>query len=324
MKKPVRQICAFSCFFALLAQAQAPQRTLGQPNLSVNFESPIVGMEPRYENGFVAVIEGGAKPGVSLFSGTGRLLWRNDLSLPDSVQIQPSDVSVSPSGLVAVATAALHSNGVTASTIFLFDKAGPPVRLLRTNPFLTIRIALSPDGYIWTLGRNREAQARREDYGVVQKYSLDGRLQGHYVMRSTFPGKRHPGLHEMPSGISALRATRNRVGAYIPTEREWIELGHDGNIIGRWSPSPPFRALQGEVSEVAFTYSGSVYANLILASRNVLCQLDKSGEVWEPIGGSGYEVGRRLPEALHLLGTDGHKLAFRGRNGNVLWFEEPR
>lgn len=313
-----------ACLVATTTGSQAPGKRLGQLTRSVAPEE-IAGAELRCENGFIAVLDRGPDSRVLLYGSRGSIERTHSLSVPDSVKMNPRSVSISRQGLLAVATAALKSDGTTASLILLFNKPGPPSRVVRTDPFAVFRVALAPDGYLWGFGKDLEAESRGSDYPVFQKFTPEGRLVGQFVMRSTFPSRLHPALHGgRGSGFCEFRATRNGVGAYIPHEREWIELDNSGNLVGRWKPPAPWGATGGEVEAVAFTDSGSVYAHWFIGSRRVLCLLDRSAGVWEPIEGTDYQLGGALPLGVLLLGNDGNQLVFQGTGRKLLWFDEPR
>jgi len=321
---PYTRLAVLGLLVGLCAWTQVPGRRLGQFTRSV-VPDRIAGAELRCENGFIAVFDLNDSPRVLVYGRTGLLERAHDLALPDTLRFSPNDVSVSANGLVAVAGSAVSAEGAVASVIFLFQKPGPPTRVIRTNPFDPIRIALSRDGHLWVFGRDPQAEKRREDYPVFQRYTLDGRLTGQFVMRSTFPSRTHPAMHGgRNGGVSCLRAARQGIGAYTAVEREWIELDGGGSLVGRWKPRPPLGASDCSVERVAVTDSGSVYAQLLLGSRRVLCRLDRSGEVWEPIDGTDYELKGPIPVATQLFGVDGDQLVYRGPTRELLWFDEPR
>lgn len=317
--------CLLTCFPTLYMRGQGPGKRLGQLTRSVAPEE-IAGSELRCENGSIAILDRSPNPRVLLYGSRGTTERTHDLALPDSLKTNATSVSISRQGVLAVAASALRSDGTTASLILLFDKPGSPSRVIRTDPFAAYRVALAPDGYLWAFGRDRDAESHGKDYPVFQKLTPDGRVIGQFVMRSTFPNTLyHPALHGgRRGGLCELRATRNGVGAYIPNEREWIELDNSGSIVGRWKPPAPWGASDGMVEAVAFTDSGSVYTHWLIGSRRVLCLLDRAAGVWEPVEGTDYQLGGPLPLPVLLLGSDGNQLVFQGTGRKLLWFEEPR
>jgi hypothetical protein len=268
-----------------------------------------------------------SNPRVLLFDRSGHLERTNELTVPDAVRIHIGDAAVSPQGVVAVQEGAARSDGTWVSMIVIFNKPGAPSLIIRTNPYGAGRLAFSPDGSLWALVWNREAEDRGEDYGIFRKYMPDGRIAGQFVMRSTFPIRGNPATDGLGprGGFSYLRATRNAVGAYLPLVGEWIELDNSGKLLGRWQTKAPSSAADSYVAVVGFTASGSVYAQLEAdGAKRVLCRLDKSSGFWEPIGGSEYQVGRFSPIPPFFYGADGNQLVFGGAERGLVWFDEPR
>ncbi|GEM_PF-4189245 len=312
-------------------------KTLGQPVRSAQFAAEIAGREPRCENGFCLVHDLSA-PTITIYRSNGTVLRTNDLGVPGSVDIHPMDMSISRSGLLAASAGALNADGSRASLIMLFTQPGPPSVVIRTDPFVPIRIVLSQDGHVWALGWNPGAEANvpwpgtlptrgpQKDYGVFQEYTLDGQLAGEFVMRSTLP--RQPLPHAIAEGsLCALRASATSIGAYVPASREWIEIQNNGNGVSRLSVQPPSStsAKAARLGHLAITDSGSIYANWSV-NPTTLYVLNRGTATWQPISGTSPMV---TPEFTlrDFIGCDGNLLLFKGGpvpdSKSVVWFNEP-
>lgn len=290
------------------------------------------GVQAHCENGYFAALAGvikarrepGEKPHVVVYDRNGVLEHDDEIVVADAVDVQAYDVSVSRQGLVAVSAAAIRADGAVANLILLFEKPGPPTRLIRINPFYARLLALSPDGAIWAFGRDVEAERRNQNYAVFQKYDLDGHLLGKFVMRSTFPGGDEPSDHQgKGGGISFLLASKAGMAAYASAYGEWIELDNSGNVLGRWKAKFPDGAAEAHALRAAFTDSGGAYMQFLMesAGQAATCRLDRRAGVWQPL--HAYRPGTESPSVRSLVGADGNRLVFRAADSHMYWFDEP-
>ncbi len=317
--------------------AQESGKRLGQPLHSVRFAVEIGGKEPRCENGFCLVHDNDS-PRILIYDSSGLLLRSNDLQAPGFSDVSPWDMTISRSGLLAASAGAVSSDGRTSSFILLFDQSGPPKTVIRTDPFVALRIVLSHDGFVWALGVDPDKEDRvpwpgaswargpRTDYSVFRRYTLEGRPAGEFIARSSLP--QNPRPHESSrEALAVLRASETGIGAYIPASREWVDLKNNGEEIGRFTvppPLPPHPELNA--SEFGVTDSGGVYAFWCLRSECSLYQLNRLERRWDPIEGSARRTGPPL-RIFGFLGSDGNRLLFKGGPvadfQSVVWFNEP-
>ncbi len=263
----------------------------------------------------------------------------NDLRIPDAADVRPWDMSIARTGLLAVSAGALNHDGSKASLIMLFEDAGPPKRVIRTDPFVPIRITLSHDGHIWALGWNPSAEKTvpwpgthsrfpPKDYGVFQKYSLDGRLVGEYVMRSSLPIEPLP--HATARGeLCGIRASATSVGADVPAADEWMGIPNKGGgeISGQKITRTSGKADDPPTLDyLAVTDSGGVYGAWSSGVGSTLYVLNRETGEWDLVAGSATARGNSF-RLVHFLGSDGNRLVFKGGPvadfKSVVWFDQP-
>lgn len=106
-----------------------------------------------------------SEPLVSVFDASGTNVLSSRIAVPETSRNEVSDVTISESGLVAVA-GALQS----AAYIAFLDAAGSMRLLLPTSPFAAYRDCFADDGTLWALGRQRAVYA-----SVVAQQTVAGR-----------------------------------------------------------------------------------------------------------------------------------------------------
>lgn len=87
-----------------------------------------------------------------------------------------------------------------------------------------MKVAISAEA-VWALGFDHDArEARRQDYLVVEKYTLDGRRVGSFLPRTSFPRNQEPAFNSGVGAPTSIAAYGDRIGIYSSTSHEWIEL----------------------------------------------------------------------------------------------------
>lgn len=147
---------------------------------------------------------------------------------------------------------------------------------------------------------------------------LDGR-KGDRRLSSTvlFPS---PGLQPSAEISQERRITisSDRVGIEATSgdsgnQREWIELGLNGELLGRWRLDPSDR-----FPGVAFTSDNQVYVHRFDGDAKLwrVFRLNREKSTWDAVS---------VPN-LHLYGTDGDKLVFADWLNGVMhlsWYTQP-
>jgi hypothetical protein len=231
-------------------------------------------------------------------------------------------------GRVKVESVAVDSGGTLAiawldqpnAGIDIRDSSGNLVRSIDTGRYLPMHLSFG-DHSLWAFGSEWDADREwgfpAKDYQSVRKYSMDGKEIGAYLPRSLFPS---PGLQPSAEIWQERRitVTSDRVGVeatsgVLGTQREWIELGLNGDLLGRWKLDP-----SNQPGSVAFTSDNQVYLprwDPGTRSGRVF-RLNREKSTWEVVSAPN----------LHLYGADGDKLVFANWDGFVMhlsWYPQP-
>lgn len=177
------------------------------------------------------------------------------------------------------------------------------------------------DRALWAFGwqgdAGREWGFAAKDYQTLRKYSLDGKEIGAYLPRSLFPS---PGLQPGEERWQERRitVTSDRVGVEatsgdLGTQREWVELGLNGDVLGRWKLDPSDRP-----GSVALASDDQVYVPRLDSDAKSwrVFRLNREKSTWEALSAPN----------LELYGADGDKLVFADWAGGVMhlsWYPQP-
>lgn len=227
-----------------------------------------------------------------------------------------NSAAVDAEGNVAI-TAVLTTGRGSAGGIVILDPAGNRKRVLTTDRFRPTYVCFAPQGDLWVFGWQKDAddpsREDRKDYAQVWRFSRDGREAGKYLPRSEFPGWAAP--FGPGRGFWRVQALQDRIGAFIypnhsGLEPQWIEMGVDGKLIGRWAI--------GEMPNGGFAYTSDARLFSKAWRENgqvpMLRTFDRSTGAWVPIRHpENPEFARGL-----LLGSDGEDLVFASPWGNQL------
>ncbi|HWT78754.1 MAG TPA: hypothetical protein VN648_08110, partial [Candidatus Methylomirabilis sp.] len=177
------------------------------------------------------------------------------------------------------------------------DREGKLKTYISTAPYMPFHVCFGPDHSIWAIGQVRNGKAKgAADYFVLHHYSREGQELGAFLPRSSLDKDDIAEPAEIFVGVALLRATSERIGAYLfyggRRKGPWIEFGLDGKEIGRWKLPDGF---DGHVR--AFTRGGQVYAS----GLSGLFVLDHSTGKWNPV---------QSPSEGILLSADGDDLVY--------------
>ena len=158
----------------------------------------------------------------------------------------------------------------------MLDRSGKEIRFVETDRYMPAHVCFDAKHALWTFGWQRDIARNgaedSQDYFLFRKYSVDGKQLGAYALRSLFP---KPGLEPgAPSGgLWRLRISDDRTGAIAYSGQtsgnpEWIEVGLDGGLIGRWKLGPPSRRSHMCSKTIAHArYGRHCSANFSIAAR---------------------------------------------------------
>jgi hypothetical protein len=195
------------------------------------------GPVPTFDQGYLLFIVRPA--GVEVWGPDGSQRFFATVENPPGASV--SSVAVDSDGSVAAGLAFLGSQGANGGIAY-FDASGRQTRFVNTGKYMPAHVCFDRDHSLWTFGWQRDSSGDHEeptDYMMFRKYSADGLEAGRYGPGSMFPAQGlQPGLASL--GALRLRVANDRVGALAyfgktsSENRDWIELGLDGRLIGKW------------------------------------------------------------------------------------------
>ena len=321
------------------ARIEGGTSVLGAPSRETYFpERFFQSFPPHFNRGFLLFCEKIPlpAPAIAVCDRGGQPVYEITFRLPETVGASLGDMAVDEEGTVVVCGASGNEDGRVARYLALLDPAGNVTRVIRTNPFQAHEICFAPDNTIWTMGKNimmRDGEPREwsEDHEVFHHYSREGRLLG---KADVFGSTLIHGRNAFASGLHCLRASDNRVGAWMDGRvfrsdmNEWIELDMQGQVLGRYTVQIPWEQKhplehRKMLIGIAFTSANELYASFQTQDPawRGLARFDRSTSNWEPV--PGYVRSHDESDRLQLLGADGDELVFRLSNGNLAWYPAP-
>jgi hypothetical protein len=323
-------LCAILVAAALQAQDGNPvQYTTMNPCLHGGC------LSPKFDKGYFIQLHdypGSVPPdGYELWGPDGSFLYNINIIAPDGTSAHVHDVAVDRDGTAIAATWYGGYGGnapVAGGGIAVIDPAGKQLSFIATGRWIPANPGFGPDHSIWVSGTQFEPfpsdRPSRADYQLLRKYSREGKLLGEFLPRSSFP----PGLDPAGAGsmqVGAIQAASDRIGVVMYPGKlanfpEWVELGLDGTVIGRWKLGPDHTSdpvthnqTQSRTS-LAFTTDGrlSTQVDEYPARSHQILIFDRSTSSWQPA-----DPALKVPPGSYLVGADGNDLAFEQRGGVV-------
>jgi hypothetical protein len=295
----------------LLAILSLPAWSASGPVLEASSQAIIGRTMPGFYNGFLyACVPDHI---VTLFAPDGHEVLTLPIQGRGNGKVSVESVAIDSDGTLAVAWADSPSAGID-----IRDSLGNLVRSIDTGKYLPMHLSFG-DHSLWAFGFQLDADRAwgvpAKDYQTVRKYSTDGKQIGAYLPRSLFP----PGLQPAEERWQERRitVTNDRVGVVadsgnVGTQREWVELGLNGDLLGRWKLDP------STSGGVAFTSDNHVYVHRFdrAAKSWRVFRLNREKSTWEAVSAPN----------LDLYGADGDKLVFAEWPNGVMhlsWYPQP-
>jgi hypothetical protein len=269
-----------------------------------------------YGGGGLVVAEGDmAEPSVfSVYGANGNLLFHVPLKIPGASRVVVYDYSRTSTGIL-VACGFAESPGVQrAPYLTWFSADGSSQKVIRTDPYYPFLCAGAPDGSLWTVGleMNADLQEKPEhrESPVLRRFAPDGRQLGAWLPRSSFPGSA-----ELVRGF--LVASNKRVGwlrwsADSGLEGVYAEITPEGEITSfPLKQVPGFKAGIGAFSGMALTADGDALVAAVPSDKTeatAVLWLDRSKAEWRrvsvPVAAS--------PPFFHIYGADTELALYAG------------
>ncbi len=245
-------------------------------------------------------------PNVWLWGPDGQLRWQATVFPKGSLRGLIWNVAARATGDAVVASSFVDMTGRMAHSLCVVGEDGAVGDFIRTNPFSPREVCFGPGDSIWTLGRNIEAENEGRDHDLFARYDTAGSLLNTLVPRSTFADGTHPTNWGGRGKGVFIRASADRIGAYLGRAEEWLEFSPDGSPQGRWNASTQAGRA---VTSVALTDSPGVFAWQHKGAQSGLYQFDHANSQWVAVEETLGESQR--PALGPLLGSDGDQLVLR-------------
>jgi hypothetical protein len=231
------------------------------------------------------------------------------VTIPEAVEVFIRGAARSADGTVVVCGMAIDRDGRRSHYLATFDTGGSMRMLVRTDLYKPYRVAVAPDGSIWTAGveASDQAPAASKDpaadvlkpylaSGVIRHFDASGRLLASFVPQNTV---RH--LFDLTHPRNYLVTGGGRVAWYSAEDRRYVEIDGDGRETDFTTQLP---ASGAEVTGIAIVDNGTVFAAVNYGSggsrEHVICQLDRSTRSWVPV--------RREASYVLIYGAEGDVL----------------
>lgn len=240
MAATVALILAANPGVALVAQ-QSPTR------IAIGVSAPPQGRGVKVENGYVVVwrlrTENRDEDQVGVFTRFGsKLLSLNPLrSVADARSVSIHDVSVGPTGLVAVAAVFVDSRQRPAASLLLYSSTGGLVHAFRMDPDKEIRkVEVDPQEEIWAFGMG----AGGKDPATVSllvNYDREGNVMEQFLPRSAFPLDAQV-VEEGPGsgGEVSFGLADGKLWFWLPASRKLGTISRDGTGLRVFDTGLPY------------------------------------------------------------------------------------
>jgi hypothetical protein len=270
---------------------------------------------------------------------SGKILFRNTVWIADAAAVQTIGSAVSKDHLVAVSGFASSPSMAEKDFVQEIRPDGSVLRVIQTGNFLAFNLAYDAKGDLWMAGSPLAEGSSWPSHNVLRRYR-QGELQAEYLpyeefqkrYEATTSHKSHPAMHGS-EGRAFLLPLREGVGLWSPGTHEWIEIGTDGVVQGRWQAAVPKPSSSGSVTGpttnrptimklygLAVTTSGEVIASVWEKGvRNGMYRLDKATSSWQEIA-----VKTDDPNSIgYVAGADGESVVYRDNAGLGGWSVSP-
>src|SRR5277367_6253667 len=133
---------------------------------------------------YVEVLNDGTpKPDLQAFDISGKQILAAKIDIPNAQFVRVRGVSRGSDGSTAVCGFFVYDDGHKRAFFTLVDAEGKTHRVIETDPYIPYRIALSPDGTIWTVGNLTARQLVRQGTSdpdpkgaAIRHFDKDGKL----------------------------------------------------------------------------------------------------------------------------------------------------
>ncbi len=308
-------VLMFSCASALtwiVAKADGPGIHLVRQSSTDRIDEINGHWVYRWRCGAYLLIDGmgGMPPVFYTLNREGRWTDTAQFRNPESTNFYTFDYDREADGTIVFSGQTETEPRVVAPFLAWTSADGKIQHLVRTGHYFPYKLAVAPDGTIWTLGYemvnlDHEDPAVNKEAHVVRHFDRAGNLIG-----SAFPQSQFTRDDYFRIGHSLLVATQNRLGWYGP--RSWNPPMYTEILLDTMTmktyPGAPTNSRSDLAEELAMTSSGAAAVSVDHPPGDRTTYiLDRSSSRWMPVSVppmGGYKF------TPMLIGSDGDNLVF--------------
>jgi hypothetical protein len=335
-----RSVSAFVVLFSSLAISQSltqpTPHPVSQPQQSSSMLTdssyqasfpPVVAnglVTAKWEHGrMVGFGTGSTLEPIELYDKSGSLIFAAPIKIEDATKFYVRDVSVSTSGTVAVAMAAVTGDGAIADLIAEIQGDGIH-RIIRTSPFRAAQICTTDDGMVWAYGWERDSTGvdRHGDHAMLREFSFE-----HGQLRSAMKRSEV----QLPPGVPVtgsrqevkLLCGREKLVLLNGAVREIVEYDLQHSSVSKANlPELPQNIPLTSITGAALSASGQLYVSTQQSGNSAQTGIfrlnwkTQTAPTWDVVA-----FGPSSGKWFRLLGSDGEALVYsRGvRSSAVYW-----
>lgn len=308
-----------TAFGAVFCLSLVGGQSLTAPSLAptadgrIGYDIKTANLWPVWSGGALNVIENNdtAAPRFLAFDRTGRQVSSAILRIPLATKISVNGFGRTAEGVMLICGQSWDDDGREAAFISWISPDGKTEQTVRTSPYTPYRLAVAPDGSVWTVGleyvnRSEKDPSVNVNAGVIRHFDSSGKAIGAFLPRSLVP--------RGPDGIGLngrfLAAARDRVGWISENGRAYVEVSSDGAV--KYYPGLARTSVQSPTG-LALTEDGGTFLSTEIPATATsprswrLYQLDHARPAWVRVVVPG-EAGAASWGAIY--GAEGNMLAW--------------
>jgi len=221
----------------------------------------------RWSGGALLVVENAhsAAPIVRVFDRSGNVISNITFTIPGAslIHIYFGNSARGSDGTIAVGGSAYTNDSRGGTFVAWISSDGLQQRVFRVSPFAPYGVTVAADGTIWAAGRELiDGEEVAPHHHIIRRFDKTGKMLSSMIPKSSL--KIYDATH--PAQKSYLVSSRDRIGWYSQSSREYIEFALDGTVLDRVKT-----AVIGEnklVGGVALCDNGGLFVSAILPSNS--------------------------------------------------------
>lgn len=293
------------------------------PRLTFTSETPIpiswpMMRIPKWSHGFLLAAQGDQTTTPVIWSVGRTRQYSVPFTIPGARSMLLYDWDRGADGTLGLSGYAVDADGRLSSYVAWVSADQSDSRVIRTLGYRPEKIALAPDGTIWTAGceyalapNGRLTAALVPDAGVLRHFDRSGKLLGAHIPQSSVGGSLI-----LQSSRMGLRASRDRI-AWLSVDGRYAEIAPNGRVLTNTVVSLP-----GDESATVLGFALSDSGDAYLGMENVATEgravdissvyvLDRAAMKWIPL------LRRTVADANEtfgaIFGIEGSTLVIQGR-----------